>query len=198
MKLALIMLAAGNSRRFGSNKLLYSVGGKAMYLRILETLMKAKERMEKGEISCSITVVTQYQEIGRAASEMGAEVVYNPYPENGISSSLQLGLKANTNADACLFTVSDQPWLTEETIWGLIQKFLVSDKGIACLESGGRPGNPCIFSKDYYRELLALEGDTGGKRVINAHMEDVLMIPVIDARQLVDLDICPKKDTAFW
>lgn len=193
MKVALIMLAAGNSRRFGSNKLLYPVEGKAMYLRILENLLQVKNRVEADGRFCSVTVVTQYPEIGKAAAERGAEVIYNSHPERGISSSLKLGLDANPKADACLFTVSDQPWLTKETILTLIRRHLASDKGITCLESGGNSGNPCMFSKDYYPELLALEGDTGGKMVINRHMEDVLRIPVADARQLYDVDVRPEE-----
>ena len=53
------MLAAGNSRRFGSNKLLYEIEGKPMYLLTLEKLKKASETIPESEI----IVVTQYEEI---------------------------------------------------------------------------------------------------------------------------------------
>ena len=153
MKIALIMLAAGNSRRFGSNKLLYEIEGKPMYRHILEKLMivaewleetECIEKVESGEhlekqneegykeehIECNkviaplgeikgklfkqrecykrITVVTQYEEIEQAARSMGVNVYINPHPDEGISSSLKIGLKANLDVDACLFTVSDQ------------------------------------------------------------------------------------------
>ena len=49
MKIALIMLAAGNSRRFGSNKLLYEIDGKPMYRHILEKLMIVAEWLEETE-----------------------------------------------------------------------------------------------------------------------------------------------------
>lgn len=49
MKIALIMLAAGNSRRFGSNKLLYEIEGKPMYRHILEKLMIVAEWLEETE-----------------------------------------------------------------------------------------------------------------------------------------------------
>ena len=155
MKIALIMLAAGNSRRFGSNKLLYEIEGKPMYRHILEKLIivaewleetECIEKVESGEhlekqneegykeehIECNkviaplgeikgklfkqrecykrITVVTQYEEIEQAARSMGVNVYINPHPDEGISSSLKIGLKANLDVDACLFTVSDQPW----------------------------------------------------------------------------------------
>lgn len=67
-----------------------------------------------------ITVVTQYEEIEQAARSLGVNVYINPHPDEGISSSLKIGLKANLDVDACLFTVSDQPWLTIATIRQLI------------------------------------------------------------------------------
>ena len=163
MKIALIMLAAGNSRRFGSNKLLCEIDGKPMYRHILEKLTAVagepgeefdmenlpqgpetaekkdensasvlrEETKEQGKeiFSCAletdilnkrkqektVTVVTQYEEIEEDARALGVRVYVNLHPDEGISSSLKIGLKANLDADACLFTVSDQPWLTAGT-----------------------------------------------------------------------------------
>lgn len=176
MKLALIMLAAGNSRRFGSNKLVYHVEGKEMYLHTLEQLFLVKEALQEG-VSCQITVVTQYQEITEAAKKMGAHVLLNAHPEEGISSSLKIGLRANLDSRACLFTVADQPWLTAETVECLIREFLESGRDIGCISQDGTPGNPCIFAEKYYQELLMLEGDKGGKKVLKAHPEDVFFLP---------------------
>ena len=75
MKIAFIMLAAGNSRRFGSNKLLYEIDGKPMYQHILEKLMTVANTLE------SITVVTQYEEIELEARTLGTTVYINPHPD---------------------------------------------------------------------------------------------------------------------
>ena len=136
MRIALIMLAAGNSRRFGGNKLLYEIDGNPMYRYILERLIavagaggQGKEVsscvLETGSLKnikqeMTVTVVTQYEEIEEEARALGVPVYINPHPDEGISSSLKIGLKANLDADACLFTVSDQPWLTAGTIRQLI------------------------------------------------------------------------------
>lgn len=200
MKIAMIMLAAGNSRRFGANKLLYEVEGIPMYRHVLGQLIQVKRQLEEGlnrtytgnlpDIKCRIAVVTQYDSIAETAVEQGIQVLYNPHPEKGISSSLKIGLNANLDADAVLFTVSDQPWLTCDTICKLIQTFLDSGKEIACISCQGKMGNPCIFSKKYYEELLSLEGDKGGKRVIMKHLEDTCIYEVNDARELEDIDYC--------
>ena len=200
MKIAMIMLAAGNSRRFGANKLLYEVDGIPMYRHVLGQLIQVKRQLEEGlnrtytgnlpDIKCRSAVVTQYDSIAETAVEQGIQVLYNPHPEKGISSSLKIGLNANLDADAVLFTVSDQPWLTCDTICKLIQTFLDSGKEIACISCQGKMGNPCIFSKKYYEELLSLEGDKGGKRVIMKHLEDTCIYEVNDARELEDIDYC--------
>lgn len=200
MKIAMIMLAAGNSRRFGANKLLYEVDGIPMYRHVLGQLIQVKRQLEEGlnrtytgnlpDIKCRIAVVTQYDSIAETAVEQGIQVLYNPHPEKGISSSLKIGLNANLDADAVLFTVSDQPWLTCDTICKLIQTFLDSGKEIACISCQGKMGNPCIFSKKYYEELLSLEGDKGGKRVIMKHLKDTCIYEVNDARELEDIDYC--------
>ncbi|MDO5135281.1 MAG: nucleotidyltransferase family protein [Eubacteriales bacterium] len=208
MKIGMIMLAAGNSRRFGSNKLLYQVEGVPLYVRTLQRLMRAKERLEnrkeellaegglrKGEELClSVTVVTQYQEIYEAAKRAGARAFYNPRPQDGISSSLKIGLKENLEADACLFAVSDQPWVREETLEALLRLFLISGKGMASLSHKGTPGNPCVFSSAYYPELMALLGDAGGKRVLMGHLEDADFLEVEEGQELTDLDVRPQEE----
>lgn len=134
-KITLVMLAAGNSRRFGSNKLLYEIDGMPMYLRTLAKLQKAAS--ELGD--CEIIVVTQYEEIAAKANTLGVKVLINPQPERGISSSMQIGLATAKDSSACLFTVSDQPWLTAETIINLVDKFRDEQKGMACTILAPKP-----------------------------------------------------------
>ena len=55
MKLGLIMLAAGNSRRFGSNKLLYTIEGEPMYRHILSELMRVRKALKEQKHTCEIT-----------------------------------------------------------------------------------------------------------------------------------------------
>ena len=105
--------------RFGSNKLLYEIEGKPMYLLTLEKLKKASEKIPESEI----IVVTQYEEIVKKAGEMKIPVFINPRPEDGISLSMQIGLMSVRDTDACLFTVSDQPWLEADTVVALTELF---------------------------------------------------------------------------
>lgn len=189
MKIGMVLLAAGFSRRFGSNKLLYKIDGKPMYLIALEQLRLAQEELTaETSLSCRLAVVTQYETIIETAEQMTAETVRNPHPEEGIASSLKLGLRNFWDTDACLFSVADQPWLTGKTITDLVKLFLKSGKGMACAAEKGEPGNPCIFSRKYYPELRKLSGDKGGKRILRQHLEDAALLEIGESRELTDVD----------
>ncbi len=177
-------MAAGSSTRYQGIKLLDLIDGRKMYLPILEIMQK---------LSCTPKIiVTQYDEILEAAPRYGFLPVRNEEPELGISLSLQLGLLKALEQDpmmeGVLFGVCDQPYLRPASIERLIEGFLHSEKNIAALSCEGIVGNPCIFGKTYYEELLALTGDVGGKKIIMVNLPDVLLVPAEDAKELVDID----------
>src|SRR5699024_1148906 len=155
-----------------------------------------RNRRTGEKITISIAVVTQYEEIRRTAAQMEIPVILNPHPEEGIASSMKLGLAGFSDTDACLFSVADQPWLKAETVMKLVKLFLDSGKGIACLSENGVPGNPCIFSRKYYPERMELTGDRGGKRVLNKHPEDTVFLEAEDGRELKDVDYHRSEETA--
>ena len=66
-----------------------------------------------------------------------------------------------------MFAVADQPYLTRESLENMVETWEVSKKGILVSENAGRMGNPVIFAYKYYEELKKLEGDVGGKCVLN-------------------------------
>ena len=87
----MIFLAAGNSTRFGSNKLLYRLNGKCMYRYGLEVVAAL---WQKGLLD-TIVIVTQYEEIiyDIEAHFPYMKTVNNPHPEAGISGSIRLGVE---------------------------------------------------------------------------------------------------------
>ena len=195
-KIKIILLAAGNSVRYGSNKLMEKMpGGRRMFEAAMDMLEKAldvlssEEFQDRFRTELSVTVVTQerYRELADAASQKGFEVRYNPAPERGISSSLQIGLDGCRDADGVLFTVCDQPSLSHETIIKIISRFMESDLRIVCASNCGTAGNPCMFSLDYYEELMGLSGDKGGKQIVKKHPDEVLLVET-DPEELTDVD----------
>lgn len=117
-------------------------------------------------------------------------------PEAGIFRGVrEIGDRVEAGEeDVCCFAVCDQPWLKAETVRGLVEGFLRSGKGLGCLgcrERAGdkiRLGNPAIFAPRYRRELLALTGDVGGRKIIKKHPEDLYVFQVSDVAELEDVD----------
>ena len=186
MKIHMILLAAGFGSRFGSNKLLYEMGGKPMYRHTLDVMLSLAREMKDADV----TVVTRYEEIYRDAKETGALCLMNRHSEQGISSSVQIGLEANLHPgkDAYyLFFTADQPELKKETVRRFLSAFLRTGKGIGCLSENGVPKNPCVFHSCYTKELLSIQGDRGGKQVVKSHPEDVFLFEA-GWQELRDID----------
>lgn len=183
--LALVLLAAGDSRRFGGNKLLHPFQGKPMYQHILDQIEQLP-----GDLFTKKIVVTQYAEIMEEVQNRGYLVVENCASTLGISHSIHLGLQVLEGTEtAVCFAVCDQPYLRGETIGKLVEGWRRSGYGIGCLSHRGELGNPAVFSAVYRQELMALEGDVGGRRVIRRHPEDLFLYEVEEGMELVDVDV---------
>ena len=178
-KMAIILEAAGNSSRFGSNKLLHVMDdGRPMIASILDAVRPVE--------SCKRILVTQYEEVAALAPDF--EVVMNDRPDLGISHSMQLGLQAGGDADAYMFCVCDQPGLRTSTIERLIEAYKKGTAGIVSLAWQGKMCNPKIFSSRYKEELMRLSGDTGGRQIISSHKDDILLIEAESEDEVRDID----------
>lgn len=164
----LILLAAGLSRRFGENKLLVPWQGQPLYQHSLTALWELTRR----RADCRLLVVTRWPPVARQARGLGLRVCWNDHSEEGISSSLRLGLEAAPEADYYLCSVADQPQLTAALLDEFLAGFLASGQPLGCVRHDGVPGNPAVFHRRFRPELLALTGDTGGRQVLRRHAED--------------------------
>lgn len=179
LKLGCVIMAAGNARRFGKNKLAAQLQGRSLILRTLEVVPT--------ELFHRVVVVTQYPEILRLAQDFHFAAVYNEHPDDGISYTIKLGLTGLRDCDGVLFLVSDQPLLQRESISGLAQLWISCPDKIAALGHNGVRGNPCLFPSRFFPELMALSGDRGGNNVIRQH-EEALILLEASAQELTDVD----------
>lgn len=179
MQIGCVVMAAGDARRFGENKLAALFNGKPLILRALEAV--------PAEEFSAVAVVTQYPEVEDLAEKFGFIPVHNPHPDWGISHTIRLGLEALEGCDAVMFQVSDQPMLRRETVAAELQFFRAHPDRLVGLSHGGVRGNPCIFPAAYFPELLELTEDHGGSSVIRRHGEDLLLFEA-PARELEDAD----------
>ena len=180
LSIGCVLMAAGNSRRFGSNKLSVRLDG----LTLAEYALNAIP----SEVFSRVVVVTQYPEILEQAKNRGFMVKANLEPELGLSHTIHIGMEALSDMDAILFLVADQPMLRQETIENVVLLFREHSDRIVVAGHNGRRGNPCIFPREFYEELLALTGDLGGVVVSKAHEDRILCFNVEDVRELIDVD----------
>ena len=179
MTLGCVVMAAGNARRFGENKLAAGLGGRSLIRRTLEAVPP--------EVIRETAVVTQYPEVADLAREFGFLPVENAHPEYGISHTIRLGLAALGNCAGVMFLVSDQPLLRRESVAALARFWLAHPDRIAALGHGGVRGNPCVFPARFFPELLALREDHGGNTVIRRHEEDLTILEAPE-EELKDVD----------
>ena len=183
MKTALILLAAGLSRRFGpEDKLLLELEGRPLYRHTLDKLEQLRDEDTR------LLVMTNTPAIQDWCGGRGIPWGASPRAAEGISHTIRAALALAGEADSYVFFVSDQPRLRESTIGRLLECCRGSGAPLGCLSCGGRRGNPAWFSARFRPELEALSGDTGGRAVLQRHLEEAVLVPAAP-EELEDIDL---------
>ena len=181
-KIGCVIMASGLARRFGSNKLLHDFHGEPVMCRILETMAAAPLTAR--------VVVTRHSEIRDLCEARQIPVVLHDLPEQ--SDTVRLGveylLEACPEMTGCMFAASDQPCLTVQSVASLCAAFEDAPEKIWRLSWQGTVGNPVLFPKSTFAELLNLPVGKGGGAVVKKHPDLVDTVEVADERELVDVD----------
>lgn len=183
MNISCILLGAGIASRFGADKLTRTFLGIPLGVHALR-LHATFPYHEK-------VLVTQrrHASLIAPARELGFQVVFNDAPEQGISSSIRLGLEAlDGQENGILFGVCDQPFLSADTITALLECATAHPTEICAPFYDGQRGNPVVFPTRFREELATLTGDTGGGKVIRNHPEAVLRVERPSLQELDDID----------
>jgi molybdenum cofactor cytidylyltransferase len=183
--IAAVILAAGRSTRMGGpNKLLADLAGKPMLRSVTERVLASKVS--------SVTVVTGHQaaEVENALAGLKVKFVRNPDFFAGLASSVKAGIAAvPANADGVVVCLGDMPRIDARLVDRLIEAF-APDRGhlIAVPVSDSRRGNPVLWSRRFFGELMKLDGDIGARNLIAAHAEAVVEVPVEGRGAFLDVD----------
>ena len=122
-----------------------------------------------------VAVVSNAPAFGDALAGLPVTMVENPNPEDGVSSSIAIGLRAlPETSSAALIGVADQPYLTADAIQALLDAFLPGR--IVVPRFGDHRGNPPVFDRRFFLDLMQLRGDRGGQVVVNAYPEAVVEV----------------------
>jgi molybdenum cofactor cytidylyltransferase len=182
---AAIILAAGRSTRMGGpNKLLADLGGKPLVRTVTEQALASKVQ--------SVIVATGYQaeQIEKALHGLKVKFVRNPDFAEGLASSVKAGIAAVADsADGAVICLGDMPLISSNLIDRLIEAF-APDRGhlIAVPVSDNKRGNPVLWSRRFFNELMTLNGDIGARHLIARHSEAVAEVPVEGFGAFLDID----------
>lgn len=181
-----ILLAAGRASRMGKLKQLMPLGESTILEQTLDNLLGSK--------LSDIVVVLGYkaEDIRQRISGRPVKLVVNPLYRQGMGTSIAAGLKfVDSQAEAVMLVLGDQPYVDSPTIDRLIEAFIGSKKGIATPTYKGQRGHPLIFDRKYQAPLSRLKGDVGGREIIRENPGDVLEVPVDCEGILIDIDTPP-------
>jgi molybdenum cofactor cytidylyltransferase len=180
-----IILAAGRSTRMGGpNKLLAELGGKPLVRLVAEQALASNAK--------GVIVVTGHQAelVEKALAGLDVKFVRNPDFAQGLASSVKAGVAAVADdADGAVICLGDMPMISAALIDRLIEAF-APDRGnlIAVPVSDGRRGNPVLWSRRFFNELMTLDGDIGARHLIAKHTEAVAEVPVEGFGAFLDID----------
>jgi len=176
-----IVLAAGESTRFGHCKQLQLIGEKPMLEHTLDhvRLSRASEII--------VVLGASAQEIQKQIRLEPERVIFNPHFAEGMSSSIQAGLRA-ASGHAALVVHADQPFVKPETMDRLIDEYeRVRPKIVMPMYNGSR-GNPVLVDRALFAEMMSLRGDIGFRAIFEKHAASIAQVAVDDPGVIRDVD----------
>ena len=183
-----MILAAGTSSRAGTvNKLLYPYKGKPLVLHVVHTL--AASRVD------SVLIVSGHdaQKVEELIADDPLGSLFNENYQQGIGSSLALGISSLYRHDAVIVCLGDMPHVTPNVINALIDALIDTknqriEKSFFIPTYGGKRGNPVLIKRNQFDALLKLEGDSGARELINRSAQQVHEVAVQCKGVLEDFD----------
>jgi molybdenum cofactor cytidylyltransferase len=183
--IAALVLAAGRSTRMGgSNKLVAEIGGKPLVRIAAEQALASRAR--------PVIVVTGHQRerVEAALAGLPVKLVHNPDFAEGLGTSVRAGIAAvPASADGAVVCLGDMPQVDAELINRLIAALAPDQGALAVIPTlNGKRGNPVLWSRRFFPDLMALEGDVGARNLIGRYGEAVIEVPVTGKAALTDVD----------
>jgi len=182
-RIACIVLAAGRSSRMAPrNKLLESIGGEPVVRRVAATALASGAR--------PVLVVTGHEAAPVAAALRGLDVtiVANPSYAEGLSTSLRAGVGAlPVDIDGALVCLGDMPEV-EGSVLGALMAAFTGASAICVPVHHERRGNPVLWGRSYFAEMMGVTGDIGAKSLMARHEEHLVEVAVGTDSIFEDID----------
>ena len=174
-----IVLAAGFSSRFGSSKLLAHLSnGKSIFQQTVERI---------AEVFPARLVVTRPEMAAQLQSlAQGTSILNFEHAEQGMGATLAFAAQQIGDWDGCLVCLGDMPFI-ETSTYRRIADNITADS-IVTPTFNSKMGNPAAFGKNFFTDLGALTGDTGGRKLTSIYPQAVRELQVSDPGILQDID----------
>jgi molybdenum cofactor cytidylyltransferase len=184
-RIAAVVLAAGRSTRMGAvNKMLAKIGGKPLVRIAAEQALKSK--------ASPVIVVTGHERelVERALDGLPVRFVHNPDYAEGLGTSLRQAVAAvPTEADGAIVCLADMPQVDSALIDKLIDAFDPDSGALVVVPSiDGRRGNPVVWARRFFNDLMSIRGDFGARYLIGSYAEAVVEVPLTGDAALIDVD----------
>jgi 4-nitrophenyl phosphatase len=181
--IAVIVLAAGGSTRFGQPKQLLDWHGAPLVSYIADVALSA------GLVPVIVVLGCRAKAVQAALGTRPVQTTMNWRWEQGLSTSVQTGLSAlPPETEAVIFVQCDQPLITPDLLRALVTRFEESGAPIVHPTHAGRRGTPVLFARRLFSELAAVSGDEGGRALIHRYAKNVASVPVANPDVLADID----------
>ena len=159
MRIAAIVLAAGASRRFGSDKRLHPIAGRPMLAHTLAAYRQAFDAV-------AAVIRPNQSAIAQLALAIGCRVVEAADAEQGQSRSLAAGVRAMRDAHGLIVGLADMPFVKPATLCALANALRTRPQAIVQPTCNNRPGNPIGFPARVFDALVGIDGDVGARQVV--------------------------------
>ena len=187
---AAVILAAGQSKRLGLNKLLYDVDGEPMLLKAVRAALKSD--------ASPIFVVTGYQaeKIEEQLDNLDINIVYNPNYRIGLKTSINIGLQSVPDfCDGALLIPADMPNLTPQLLNKMIAKFdPKKGKQLLMANKDGVKSNPVLWSKALFQAANLVPENADIRPTFIEHADYTTLIKAT-AQELLDVNFKSELDT---
>jgi molybdenum cofactor cytidylyltransferase len=176
-----ILLAAGFSRRFGSNKLLQPLADGTP----LALAAACRLRLAVPEILAVVNA--DAAELARLFEQNGVPVTVCPYAEAGMGASLAWAVSKTAHASAWIIALADMPLIQPATI-AQVAAVLDDPAAIVVPVFQGQRGHPVGFGCAYFEDLVQLNGDRGAQTLLRTHAKRVQRLVCHDPGIVMDID----------
>jgi molybdenum cofactor cytidylyltransferase len=172
--IGLIILAAGSSSRLGKPKQNLVFQGSTLLQRTIKAALSADCQQ------IAVVLGANVQVIEPTIIDQPIQIIHNPDWEAGMSSSINCGLaallKTNPQLQSVILMLCDQPFADTSIINQLIQASANNKQLVAC-NYNGTIGVPALLDKNHFKELLALQGNEGAKKLLLKYTNEVHTVP---------------------